>query len=410
MGVLRLLLALLVVYVHCRSPFGPLGVSAENAVQIFFMISGFYMTLVLREKYALPGGLGVRAFYVNRGLRLLPAYFLVAAATLFLCLFSKPLLGWEMPPAAALRAWHEAGWLEWPALLWLGVTQLSMAGLETFNFFSLPAIDAAAPGASAGPQPWELLLVPQAWSLSLELYFYLLAPVLVTRRPGIVLGLLLASFALRLALWQFAGLYGGPWSYRFFPAELMFFLLGALAYHAYAGWTDTGSPQPGQAAAWQRFWLRGLLAALAAAAVLISRSGQPFSPGHVIAPLVTALAFLALPMLFLKTRKMRTDHLLGELSYPVYIVHFLIIWMVGQESYPAGAGQFVLVAALTLLAAYGLYRYVDLPIDRWRHAASRPAVPAPATPAAAEQHRDQWMNAQAGPRGLRLPRFSRAKP
>jgi peptidoglycan/LPS O-acetylase OafA/YrhL len=116
------------------------------------------------------------------------------------------------------------------------------------------------------------------------------------------------------------------------------------------------------------------------AAVWVGRLDRPFGPGHLIAPLVTAGAFLGLPWLFAATRTQRIDRLLGELSYPVYICHVLIIWVVGTGVFAVGRGRFLLVVALVLLAAAVLYRFVDEPIDRLRHArlkARLPAGPAP---------------------------------
>ncbi|HEY4371490.1 MAG TPA: acyltransferase [Burkholderiales bacterium] len=364
MGVLRLLLALLVVYAHCVYPFGRIGVSADNAVEIFYMISGFYMTLVLRDKYAVPGGEGLRAFYINRALRLFPAYLLVAGVTLLLCLFGARLFGWAPQPAHYVAQWHAEGVLDAPKLVWLGLTQISMLGLESFNFFNLTRHGDLTLITGTGPsmfQSWRLLLVPQAWSLSVELYFYMVAPFLVTRGLKWIITVALASFIVRVAVWQLAGLNEDPWSYRFFPSELMFFLLGAVACRIYALRRENEAKAP-------PWYIALLLAGFAAIAVVIGRIGTGFHPGNLIAPLVTAAAFLALPRLFAQTKSNRVDRALGELSYPVYVSHVLVIWIVGQGSFDVSGGGFLLAAALVLVVATLVYQLVDLPIDRWRHA------------------------------------------
>ena len=51
MGVLRLFLALSVVNAHGGNLLGFQLVDPTMAVQTFYMISGFYMALVLHEKY-----------------------------------------------------------------------------------------------------------------------------------------------------------------------------------------------------------------------------------------------------------------------------------------------------------------------------------------------------------------------
>src|SRR5689334_14401820 len=71
MGLVRLLLALAVVLSHTpTAEFHFIG--GGLAVQAFFIVSGFYMALVLDGKYA-----DARTFYSNRLLRLAPAYFVV---------------------------------------------------------------------------------------------------------------------------------------------------------------------------------------------------------------------------------------------------------------------------------------------------------------------------------------------
>src|SRR5262245_24943622 len=71
MGVLRCLLALSVLLVHDADGWFKL-IDGVAAVQCFFVISGFYMALVLNERYAQLG-----SFYANRALRLLPTYWAV---------------------------------------------------------------------------------------------------------------------------------------------------------------------------------------------------------------------------------------------------------------------------------------------------------------------------------------------
>src|SRR4029077_12379723 len=77
-----------------------------------------------------------------------------------------------------------------------------------------------------------LMLIPQAWSLGTELSFYLVAPFILRSSWRIVFFVFVASIALRVGLFS-AGLYYDPFSYRFFPAELMWFLLGYGCYVVY---------------------------------------------------------------------------------------------------------------------------------------------------------------------------------
>lgn len=372
MGLLRFFLAFLVVYGHCGSPFGGTGLGAQNAVQAFYLISGFYMTLVLREKYGTEGRAGIQSFYLNRWLRLYPAYLAVLAGTLLFCLVSDLSGAASPPPEAYLAAWLENGLLDWKKVGALVASQFSMVGLDVFNLVTLTdqgAIVATA-GASVDKYPlWRLLLVPQAWSLSIELYFYLLAPFLVTRGLRTVLWVGAASFLVRLVMWRAGGFYLDPWSYRFFPSELLFFLAGAIGYHVYARSTE-----------FQALRLAGKLALYAGTGTLLAFSvwlghlGQPQGLKSLLPPAFTVAVFVAIPALFRHTRQSGWDRLIGELSYPIYISHILVIWIVGGGNYRVGKAGFLLVSLLTIALSYTLYRWIDLPMDRFRHRTLSPSL------------------------------------
>lgn len=71
MGSLRFLLAIAVVIDHSGPIFGVESVGGSTAVQAFYIISGFYMSLILSEKYVGANG-GYSLFFTNRLLRLFP--------------------------------------------------------------------------------------------------------------------------------------------------------------------------------------------------------------------------------------------------------------------------------------------------------------------------------------------------
>jgi peptidoglycan/LPS O-acetylase OafA/YrhL len=81
MGSLRLILALSVFLAHTGSLFGVFLVGPSVAVQSFFLISGFYMALVLNEKY--KGSGSYYLFITNRLLRLLPYWVVLSVLALF---------------------------------------------------------------------------------------------------------------------------------------------------------------------------------------------------------------------------------------------------------------------------------------------------------------------------------------
>src|ERR1700751_2909819 len=87
MGALRLILALSVVASHADVPSILRLWGGPSAVQIFFVISGFYMQLILRKEYR---GDAV-GFWMSRGARIYPAYAIVAAITV-LVIFTNALM------------------------------------------------------------------------------------------------------------------------------------------------------------------------------------------------------------------------------------------------------------------------------------------------------------------------------
>jgi len=99
MGTLRLLLALSVAYGHLAVPLR--FPTSDIAVQSFFVISGFYMALVLNEKYG-PGSYWL--FISNRLLRLWPAYFVVLVLSLAAADNWSPMLALDWPSALSLSA------------------------------------------------------------------------------------------------------------------------------------------------------------------------------------------------------------------------------------------------------------------------------------------------------------------
>lgn len=85
----------------------------------------------------------------------------------------------------------------------------------------------------------------------------------------------------------------------------------------------------------------------------------------------------AIPFLFFLTKNNKTDRWIGELSYPIYILHILTFYMVTQftDWTTEGAG-----AVITVVLSILMYQLVDKPLDRWREklpAVSPRALPSP---------------------------------
>ena len=232
MGSLRFLLAISVVYWHAGVFLGFPLVPGDTAVQCFYAISGFYMSLVLNEKYGSESS-SYLLFISNRFLRLFPAYAIVLLLTLWLALMVSGL-----SPSAALPfavAWQSLTPIDWSSAALLIGSQIFMWGQDIYLFFTLKhGALAFWPDFYTARQPLHpLLVIPQAWTLGLEFSFYLIAPFIVRRSVGAIMVAFAASLGVRLCLQFWFGYQGDPWSYRFFPSELAVFLIGALGYRVY---------------------------------------------------------------------------------------------------------------------------------------------------------------------------------
>lgn len=366
MGILRLLLAISVTVLHFMPALGAgFFVEGHVAVKLFYIISGFYMALVLTEKYTGPGSF--RTFLGNRFLRLLPTYYLLLLLPVAVTLAARILTGRPLT-FGGLSTWSVHGQhLDPVAAVLLAVSNLTVIGQE---FSWAGAVEAAtgkwvwtddyfAPGMVPG---FFFLGITPSWTLGIELEFYCLAPMLVALRTSRLLWIGVASLLCRFALaWSVPSL-DALWQSHFLPTELIYFLGGILSYRAFAAQRALGN-LPVMAAR-GRFVLPGLIGLLVAYPLL------PVGPRAVLSAVALSTA---LPFVFALTAGSKADRALGELSYPLYLVH----WNLGYLwSYVAAKGWLPLFddrrlataafVGVSLLASAALVHLVEAPVNRLR--------------------------------------------
>lgn len=353
MGTLRLFLALSVVVWHLPHTSTKL-VHGGMAVVLFYIISGFYMALVLSERYE-----RARDFYLARALRIYPTYYAICAfilvwygyhhtATLFFGAMGQPPLA-----HIALLAMNFG----------LFGQDLFQGMINLLTFTPRPEWQAPALAIAAHfPQNFftdpPFMLIGQAWSLGTELLFYLAAPFIV-RSPKRILLWFVVSVVIRAALIAGFGLPSFVWGYQFFPATLCIFLLGSAAYHLYRLIKDWGAVRHIAAGA-------VVAAALLAVPPLVQGGGifMVGANGYDSLGLWLFYAVFAASLAFLFTRwkNNRLDRALGELSYPLYLVHGITLGIIGNVLQKPGWAILGSLAAAAIV-----YLVVDCPIDRWRH-------------------------------------------
>jgi len=329
-------------------------VGGRIAVQTFYIISGFYMALILSEKYVGKNG-RYSLFLSNRLLRLYPVYWVVLIGTIALFFF----LGWYTDGAygTKLDLYREyLGKMGIGEFLFLLVSNVVLFFQDAVMFFGVNpetgGLYFTRNFLSAEPGLYEFLFLPQAWTLGIELLFYVIAPFIIRRKTWVILIIAGLSLGLRGYLYFGLDLNHDPWTHRFFPTELFFFLLGILGYRmhkALKGWEH--SKRVGEIAL-------GLILLLTVIFSLISWSGFQY--------VYFLLFFLGLPFIFERTKRWKWDRTIGELSYPVYICHLLILEAILALALPQPGGLGLVLTVLSVVAAIVLNRLIAMPIERIR--------------------------------------------
>jgi peptidoglycan/LPS O-acetylase OafA/YrhL len=353
MGMVRVALALAVVLSHL-----PLAsykfLSGGLAVQAFFIISGFYMALVLDGKYK-----DIGLFYSNRLLRLFPTYFVITALTIGAIYFFNG--------SVTLNAELIDRMLQNPVTaVVMAIENLVMVGQEMLFWFSIDESGAMV-WDPRGPLPdettvvgWQGIFVPQAWSLSMELMFYALAPFLARAGWKWIAAVCAASIALRLSGAYLEGVDYLLWQGRFFPTALFMFLLGMLAHKA----LPLVARVP-KAVGW--------IVALATLAFIVTFPLLGWTDVR-MRWVVYAIFFVTTPFIFHAFKDNALDRWIGDLSYPIYMTQLFVISLVLVYEPPFGMWVGILG---TLAMSVAVLLLIDHPLDRWRqrraHAKREPA-------------------------------------
>jgi len=353
------------------------------------MISGFYMQFVLTTSYR-----SVSRFYTSRALRIFVPYYVVLLFVVLLSVLNGAMFGdW-----LTLQEWidgYETGGAGVQGRLVAGASVLSLFFQDWVMFLSHEpgaGLEFTANFWSSEEPLWKFLLIPQAWSVGLELCFYLVAPFLASRmRVGGLCLLVAFSLIVRFMSYHFFGLAHDPWTYRFFPFELALFLMGMLSARFYLESRlriEQSIPS---------FLTRGInttrgyllfvttiMVAIAFAAQAGHMGMERIKPFGVIWRevwfFVSYLPWLiVVPVLFAVTKKCSIDRDIGELSYPVYLIHFSLILLLTPWVEHGILGETSALASVLLSAA--LLRYLLLPFERWR--ARQKSEPTLLTPIAA---------------------------
>jgi peptidoglycan/LPS O-acetylase OafA/YrhL len=319
-------------------------------VDVFFVVSGYLITTLMLREYERTGRIDLRAFYVRRALRLLPALVLMLVITLPLMLTT---LRDEVtiPVAEAVGA----------ALLYVA------------NWVSVGA------GTGMGP-------LTHTWSLSIEEQYYLLWPAILVavlarggrdRGAGLARWLAIGVVAVvvsRALLWEWTH---GTWLYYATTSRADGLLLGTLlAVLLERRGGRLLSARWSEPVAWA-----GLAGLGVAALTLHIHGGATFTVGLAWVSLCTALVVHHLAVsddgLLVRLLSLRPLVVVGTISYGLYLYHFPIFQAV-QHAHPPYFVQHGLELGLTALVAGASYVLVERPAlrlkDRFTARSLRPAA------------------------------------
>ncbi|HKB90078.1 MAG TPA: acyltransferase [Opitutaceae bacterium] len=300
MGILRVILALSVVVAHVGPLFGlRFFGGGVMGVETFYMVSGFYMALVLSTRYRGR----TRDFYFNRFLRLFPVYWLLVA-TFFVC----SALYWLAVghPLGALVSWQtSSNPFHW---LWAGISNLALVGADWAELYSyLTTVD--------GDSVNRLIAIQPVWSLAVEITFYLASP-FILRLSFVSQGaVFLAALLVRVCIWVMTGSHWTVWIYYFAPATWVFFMGGVQAFHLMA-WLEK-----------QNWFARTAFLVGRALVVLLVLLIVFYAHTEILRfqdwRYYTVVG-LSLPFIFAAFKDSGFDAALGAWSYPIYLAHWVI--------------------------------------------------------------------------------------
>lgn len=317
-----------------RDTIGRLLMDSGDAVDLFFLLSGFLIFYLLLDEQTRAGRVSVGRFYWRRALRIWPLYYLI----IFLGAVFLPAIVYDFPRPFADR----------PDMALLMLTFLG----------NIPFVVMLANFPPLG----------HLWSISIEEQFYLIAPHLmrIRARLGSVL-------ALALGFWL-ALKFGVNWpsnlQYFLSPMDFEFILAGGLwACAVYWRWPVLRwvySPV-GRWAALVGFGLVALGIVVATDLLGFALYGLIF--GALLVNTINGAygRLLALPVL----------ENLGKLTYGLYMYHPLVLQLFAMALYHKVSPElyellvYPFVFGITLVIAWLSYRFFESPwlsLKNWRQA------------------------------------------
>jgi len=305
-GYYRLLLAVMVLFSHCglKLPGYNQGVTA---VVSFLIISGYVITKLISAKF--PFKNDIKSFYLDRSLRLFPQFIFYMIVTTCLYIF-------------------------FDGTTKVDATQLIVnSTMLPLNFFTVYFND--------------YIIVPQSWSLGLEIQFYILIPLILLSKRKV----LSASISFALFIPAYIGLINTDYfGYRMITGTLFIFLLGSMM----------ASNE-----------VKSLAFFYSISTIMLLFSLNNKSLSHDFNKEVLSGITIGVPvvwMLFKANLRSFLDRLAGDLSYGVYLNHLMFFYLYNKMGFNViSVGGTLLILGSSLIMSYASLRLIEQPFYRLRH-------------------------------------------
>lgn len=304
-------------------------------VTVFFFLSGYLITTLLRREHERTGRISLRNFYLRRVYRIFPPLYLVLAILITLKL---------------------SGVIPYPMSGWAVAAQL--AHLTNYYLLLFPGVEYA---------PVVPYTVPM-WSLAVEEHFYLLFPLalllLLRRKSHAQTALVLAAACAVVLAWRIALLWlshnPDHYTYHATDTRLDSLLFGCIM----ALWMNPAMDEPPQA-----IGARGWALLCAAAVVVLLGTFLYRDPAFRAAVRYSVQGIALFPLFYCAVRyssfplfawlNLRPVRALGVVSYTLYLCHFAVIQLTGKLLGVSGFTRGVLGFAFAVAFSAASYVFIE---------------------------------------------------
>jgi peptidoglycan/LPS O-acetylase OafA/YrhL len=353
-------------------------------VTVFFFLSGYLITTLMRMEFEKTGAISFKAFYLRRAFRILPPLYLVLILAIVITQIG--ILSQKLRASAVLSQFF-----------FLSNYQILHAGWN---------------GPNTGRPPGTADL----WSLSIEEAFYLIFPLIFlvlcrfvpsARRQAVVLG----SLCGLVLAWRLILMFGLHASFdrtyvgtdtRF--DSLLFGCILAVWQNPFLDPVPGGDSLRARAG---RLWAPVLAPVALIGIALVNRPevrlltegpiGHVFNNTKVSGSLQYTIEGLCLIPIFVvcvryadwgffRALNWRPVMFIGALSYSIYIVHQIIITALHDHVPPGHIERGAMYVVVTFLFCWAVYRFVERPFAKLRRKLSKTGPTSTTLPAPQPEH------------------------